>query len=55
MICKINNVLATRLRVIYLDRRSYRAKLILSNLLSISIKTLFKDRSIIIYFEIKDY
>ena len=46
--CKINNILATRLRAIYLGRRLYRAKLILSNLLSIPIKTLFRGRSVII-------
>ena len=31
MVCKINNILATRSRVIYLDRRLYRARLILFN------------------------
>ena len=34
IVIKINKVLATRLRVIYLGRRPYRAALILSNLLS---------------------
>ena len=34
IVVKINDVLATRSRVIYLDRRPHRAALILSNLLS---------------------
>ena len=50
--CKINGVLATRLRAIYLGRRSYRAALILSNLID-SIKILFRDRSIIDYYYLK--
>ena len=38
IVIKIDRVLATRLRVIYLDRRPYRATLILSNLLSILLR-----------------
>ena len=44
---RLINILARRLRVIYLDRRSHRATLILFNLID-SIKTLFRDRSIIV-------
>ena len=48
IVIKIDGVLATRLRVIYLGRRPYRATLILSNLID-PIKTLFRDRPIILY------
>ena len=51
--CKINDILDTRLRVIYLGRRPYRAGLILSNLLSIPIKTLFRGRSVTNYHYLK--
>ena len=40
---KINNILATRSRVIYLGRRPYRAALILSNLLLILLDPLQKS------------
>ena len=50
---KINYLLARRSRVKYLGRRPYRATLILFNLLSISIKTLFRGRSIIDYYYLK--
>ena len=45
-------VLATRPKIIYLDRRPYRAALILSNLID-SIKIFFYDRSIIDYHYLK--
>ena len=38
IVIKIDNVLATRSRAIYLDRRPYRATLILSNLLSVLLR-----------------
>ena len=53
IVIKINDVLATRSRVIYLGRRPHRATLILFNLLSISINTLIRDYSIIDYYYLK--
>ena len=47
IVIKINNILAKRPRVKYLGRRPHRAALILSNLLSVPIKTLSRNRSII--------
>ena len=44
---KTDNILATRSRVIYLGGRPHRAGLILSNLLSVPVKTLFRGRSVI--------
>ena len=52
IVIRIINILATRSKIIYLDRRSYRATLILSNLIN-SIKTLFRNYSIIDYYYLK--
>ena len=46
IVIEINGVLATRPRPIYLGRRPYRAGLILSNLLSVPVKTLFRGRPV---------
>ena len=46
IVIKINNVLATRPRAIYLGRRPHRAALILSNLLSVPAKTLSRGRPV---------
>ena len=53
IVIKINNVLARRSRVKYLGRRPHRTTLILFNFLSISIKILFRGRSIIDYYYLK--
>ena len=53
IVVKIDGVLATRPRVIYLGRRPHRAALILSNLLSVPIKTLFRGYSITNYHYLK--
>ena len=44
IVVKIDGVLATRPRAIYLGRRPHRAGLILSNLLSVPAKTLSRGR-----------
>ena len=52
IVVRLIDVLATRPKAIYLDRRPHRATLILSNLID-PIKILFRDRSIIDYHYLK--